>query len=331
MGSRLLRRLGAVLLVVVAMGLLWRGTAAQNAGEAKKEDAKVSELTTTLGGADRYLTHVSTDKPIYRPGETIYMRGVLLHHATREPLPEAQATDAIIEIKGPKGDTVASGTSAAKESVLGFSWAIPKAQAGGEYTIKVTYPMVGHPPAERKFDVRAYRAPRLKTQIKFVRDGYGAGDEVAATLHAERAEGGVPAGVPVTIIARVDGEEAFRGPGQIDQQGNCQARFKLPPDLKRGEGTLAMVIEDGGVVETASKTIPILLQTVDLTMYPEGGDLVAGLENRVYFEAFTPAKKPADLAGVVLDAGGKEVGTFKSQHEGRGKFSFTPAAGGKWP
>ena len=37
-----------------------------------------------------------------------------------------------------------------------------------------------------------------------------------------------------------------------------------------------MVIQDGGVVETASKTIPILLQTVDLEFYPEGGDLIAG-------------------------------------------------------
>src|SRR6185295_3630930 len=64
--------------------------------------------------------------------------------------------------------------------------------------------------------------------------------------------------------------------------------------------------------------------------YPEGGDLVAGLANRVYFEAFTPAKKPADLAGVVLDEAGKEVGTFKSLHEGRGKFSLKPVAGGKY-
>ena len=91
-----------------------------------------------------------------------------------------------------------------------------------------------------------------------------------------------------------------------------------------------MTIEDGGAVETASKTIPILLQTVDLTMYAEGGDLVAGLVNRVYIEAFTPAKKPADLAGVVLDADGHEVARFRSEHEGRGRFMFTPAADGKY-
>ena len=56
-----------------------------------------------------------------------------------------------------------------------------------------------------------------------------------------------------------------------------------------------MIVDDSGAVETATKTIPILLQTVDLSIYPEGGELVAGLSNRVYVEALTPAKKPADI------------------------------------
>jgi hypothetical protein len=85
-----------------------------------------------------------------------------------------------------------------------------------------------------------------------------------------------------------------------------------------------MIVEDGGTVETATKTIPILLQTVDLAIYPEGGDLVAGLPNRVYIEGRTPAKKPADTAGVIVDAKGKQVATFRTEHEGRGRFSLFP-------
>jgi hypothetical protein len=88
-----------------------------------------------------------------------------------------------------------------------------------------------------------------------------------------------------------------------------------------------MVIQDGGVVETATKTTPILLQTVDLALYPEGGDLVAGLLNRVYIEARTPAKKAADVAGVVVNAEGSTVGSFRTEHEGRGRFSFVPSEG----
>ena len=62
-----------------------------------------------------------------------------------------------------------------------------------------------------------------------------------------------------------------------------------------------MIVQDGGVVETASKTIPILLRTVNLDIYPEGGDLVAGLVNRVYIEGRTPNQKPADMAGIIVN------------------------------
>jgi hypothetical protein len=280
-----------------------------------------------LGGTERYLTFVATDKPMYREGETLYVRGVILHHATRKPLPNEPAVHAAIEIIGPKGDAVAAGAVAASDGVLGFSWQVPDDLAGGEYTAKITFPLHGHTPAERKFDIRAYRAPRLKSQIKFLRDGYGPGDEVVATLHVERAEGGVPAGASLTVVARVDDREAFRGPGIIDDQGNGTARFRLPPEMARGEGTLAITIDDSGAVETAAKTIPILLQTVDLSMYPEGGDLIAGLLNRIYVEAYTPARKPADLAGVVVDDAGREVARYRSEHEGRGRFEFTPQEG----
>lgn len=320
------------LVIVGCLGRMWQSLAADQPAKSPPAAQPALKLadTQTLGGADRYLTYLSTDKPIYRTGETVFVRGVILHHALRRPLPANQQTPAVLEIRGPKGDVVASGQVTSEDSVLGFQWKVPDSQAGGQYTIKASYPFTGYAPAERDFDIRAYRAPRLKTQIKFLRDGYGPGDDVAATLHVTRAEGGVPAGAAVTVIARVDGAEVFRGPAKVNSEGVCLARFQLPQQIARGEGVLALAIEDGGVLETATKTIPILLQTVDLTLYPEGGDLVAGLPNRVYFEAFTPAKKPADLAGVIVDQNGKEVAQFRSEHEGRGRFEFTPKADGKY-
>jgi len=302
-----------VLFVLVAMTLVLRGEAAP------------SDVSASLGGADRFLTFVSTDRPIYRPGEKLYVRGVVLHANTHAP--NASATTALVEVTGPKGDTVASGYANAQDSVVGFSWDIPAGTAGGEYAVKVSHPYTGDAPGVRKFDIRAYRAPRLKSQIVFVRDGYGPGDTVSASVHVERAEGGIPAGAKVSAIARVDGVEVANVPTTIDAKGNASAQFKLPATIARGEGSLAFVTEDGGVLETASKTIPILLQTVDLSLYPEGGDLVAGVANRVYLQAWTPAKKPADLAGVITDSKGAEVAKFATEHEGRGRFTFTPAKG----
>ena len=314
-GTRQGRRIGlgllGVLLLLLAAGQVLAGKPA---------------TMKQLGGKDRYLTAVSTDKPAYRPGERVYVRGVVLHAFDRTPLKkQAQAT---IVVRGPKGERVAGGAVATRQSVWGFGWDVPAGQAGGEYTLEVTYPFHGHAPAERNFDVRAYRPPRLRSQIEFVRDGYGPGDEVSATLQVTRAEGGVPEGAGVEAIARVDGAEVARVPGRVDAAGLCAVRFSLPKEIARGEGSLAFVIEDGGVVETATKTLPILLQTVDLRIYPEGGQLVAGLPNRVYLQARTPADKPADISGIVVDeTTGEAVAEFSTEHEGRGRFELRPVAG----
>jgi len=236
----------------------------------------------------------------------------------------------MVEIKDPKGATVASGRTNVQDSTLGFKWDVPEGQAGGEYTVKVSYPWSGLAPAERTFDIRAYRPPRIKTQIDFLKDGYGPGDTVVATVDAERAEGGIPEGAKVTAIARVDGEEVARVETMIRETGSAVARFVLPGQIERGEGSVTFVIDDNGTVESASKTLPILLQTLDLELYPEGGDLVAGVENRVYFEARTPYGKPADISGIVVDHEGTKVAEFETTHEGRGVFSFTPKAGEKY-
>ncbi|WP_244982265.1 MG2 domain-containing protein, partial [Corallococcus exercitus] len=282
--------------------------------------------TRSLGGENRYLTHVTTDKPLYRPGEQVLVRGLVLEALSRKPY--AGSLQAQLEVRGPKGDVVTTSTASTADAVWGYAWPIPAGQPGGEYTLRVTYPWTGAAPAERKFDVRAYRAPRLKSQIEFLRDGYGPGDTVTATLDVKRAEGGVPEGAKVTANALVDGATVAQVPCTVDAKGRCTVRFPLPAAMERGEGTLAFTIEDGGVVESAAKTIPILLQTLDLALYPEGGDLVAGLASRVYFEARTPSRKPADLVGRVVEVdSGRVVAHVRSEHEGRGRFELTPQAG----
>lgn len=284
-----------------------------------------------LGGSDRYLTAMSTDKPIYKTGETVWARGVLLHAFKHTPLPLGEQTNARLELRGPKGEVILTTTASTQDGIWAFSWTVPEEQPGGEYTLKASYPWHGHAPAERRFDVRVYRAPRLKSQIVFVRDGYGPGDTVTATLDVKRAEGGIPAGAKVTATARVDGEQVASVPAVVDSVGRCTVRFDLPKQIAKGEGSLAFAIEDGGVVETATKTLPILLQTLDLTLYPEGGDLVAGAVNRVYFQARTPAQKPADIVGEIVKVGsGEKVASVRSEHEGRGRFELRVDPGARY-
>src|SRR5690606_33903636 len=74
------------------------------------------------------------------------------------------------------------------------------------------------------------------------------------------------------------------------------------------------------------KRIPIVMKTMQLSLFPEGGDLVEGIPGRVYFSAKNLIGKPADVEGKVVDDRGITVATFSSIHDGMGRFELTPSA-----
>src|ERR1035438_9028391 len=117
--------------------------------------------TQSVGGPERYLAEVSTDKPIYRVGEKVYTRVVILN--ARDHTPMQQSLGASIKVLGPKGDTVASGSAVSSGGSIGFAWPVSEGLSGGEYTMSFNFTN-GMAPAERKIDLRIFRAPRLKSQ-----------------------------------------------------------------------------------------------------------------------------------------------------------------------
>lgn len=94
-------------------------------------------------------------------------------------------------------------------------------------------------------------------------------------------------GAHVSFMARVDGSVVAKAtsPLSIGADGTCTLSFQLPASIERGDGSLNVVVRDGGDMETVSKTLPLLLAAFDIDVYPEGGDLVAGLPSRVYVAA----------------------------------------------
>src|SRR5208283_227405 len=89
-------------------------------------------------------------------------------------------------------------------------------------------------------------------------------------------------------------------------------RFKLPSQIARGEGALAVQFTDGANVETIVRPIPIIVKKLQVEFFPEGGDLVAGVPNRVYFQVRTTLNKPAELTGRLVDPQGNTVSSVQT-------------------
>ena len=70
---------------------------------------------------------------------------------------------------------------------------------------------------------------------------------------------------------------------------------------------------------------PIKEKAVSLKFFPEGGNLIKGVTSRIAFEATDAYGNPIEVSGEIVGENKETIVRFKSVHDGRGVFSFTPS------
>ena len=335
---------------------------------AKRESGAKTEVKEELDLASKvYLTHLTTDKPMYQPGEMVYFRSLTLERTTLKAV--EQDLHLIYTIKPPLGEEqvfIQGGNGLQKETpgsltiingpdgkplkgVGAGAYYLDAGSAGGEYILTVREAQNRFSEQRRKFIVNHYQKPRLNKELDFNRKTYGPGDEVQAAVKVSSNDGTPLRGQNVEATITIDGKQ-YGADGKVSDKktaskleadgksGKVTIRFKLPAQIEKGQANLNLTFTDGANVEPLSRSIPIVLKKLDVEFYPEGGDLVAGLTNRVYFSVRTTLGKPADLKGRLLEDGKPldvEVATLNDDKEpgvnqGLGRFEFTPKADAKY-
>ena len=195
-----------------------------------------------------YLTHLATDKPMYRPGETVHFRSLTLERFSLKPVPEELRLQ--FTINGPLGDEIFKQACSSRlrkpdGSLLAMPGGKPvtgvgageivalAALAGGEYTLTVRESNNRFPEQERKFIVNNFANPRLNKELDFTRKSYGPGQEVvaacSATARADRRQS--PGRGSIFIDGKPygpDGKEGAR-PLTCDRcVRQVNVRFRLP-------------------------------------------------------------------------------------------------------
>jgi hypothetical protein len=318
---------------------------------AARPDGEKAELREQLKLASPvYATHLTTDKPLYQPGEVVHFRSLTLDRSSLKPADGSLAIQFVVrdplgaetpivtgmsQLATADGKPIAGPDGKPVQGVGAGEWTIPAEARGGEYTLAVKETHNRFPEERRKFLINQYQPALLNKELEWSRKSFGPGDEVVANCKVTNASGPV-ANQPVTAQAFVDGQPvAVPAFGPTSADGTVAVRFKLPQQIDRGEGSLTVVFTDGGSRESLSKPIPIALKKLAVEFFVEGGDLVAGAANRVYFQARTTLGKPADLKGRIVDGTARVVATAETLsdalepgiNQGMGRFEFTPEVG----
>ena len=306
-----------------------------------------------------YLTHVATDRPMYRPGDVVRARSLTLQRSTlKPPIQDLELRFRLTDGQGKElfnrlGNARLKLNDQTKDLLKGPDGKILNGYGmddfplaadlpEGVYTLIVSEERNRFPAETRKFLVRRFQTPRLNKEVEFHRASYGPGDPVQANCVVSRVEGGKPlAGEPVQASVNVDGVDVpVDNATQLktDAAGRVTVTFKLPAKLELGRGSLSVVCHDGKITETLDRPLPIVLNKLLVEFFPEGGDLVAGVVNRVYFQVRTTLGKPADLSGKIVDDTGAVVASAKTLNDnkepgvnqGLGAFTFTPKIGRRY-
>lgn len=318
-----------------------------------------------------FVTHVATDKPLYKPGETVRFRSLTLDRSTLTPPANdlhfafklRDPGDAITQLDVGNGRVVrdlkpVNGPDGKPLRGIGVGeYAIPDGAPGGEYKIDL-YERDPHTGREvlletRKFIVNRYVPDTFEKKLEFDAKSYGANDTVQARIEVSRTAGGPMTDSRATVTATADGKEIFKLPNANftivpGERGATKAildvRFKLPPEVFAGKdvpsATLTATVSDKSDTEAIVRPVPLVAKALRVEFFPEGGDMVAGVNGRVYFQVRMPTAKPAepgkpaDLKGYITDGTNTvaEVSTVTDAenpgvNRGHGVFALAPKAG----
>jgi hypothetical protein len=313
-----------------------------------------------------YVTHLATDKPLYVPGETVYFRSLTLDRASFTPPDKDMMLEFRITKPGGQPETILVNGAALRDSahartengdllgpdkkpLRGFgcgAYDLAPDAPGGEYVLSVVditsridevhnRVVAKNVVLEtRKFNVIKYEPENILKTLEFDGKSYGPGDVVMVKCTATPIQGGKKK-LGVRVSAKVDGQPvAISHPGQTDADGVLRLKFTLPKNITKGVGSIDVTFFDGAEPNVISRSIPLIGRIIQVEFFPEGGDLIEDVPNRVYFQAVTPSGKPADLKGFITDGRETvaEVGTLTDAdlpgvNRGQGSFVFTPKPG----
>ncbi len=289
---------------------------------------------------------LSTDRPVYQPGQTIHIRSLAVLEGQRKS-PESGTT--IFEVEDPKGNKVfKKSMPIGAFGIASSDFILAREINMGNYRIKAT---MGKDTAERVVEVKHYVLPKFKIAFEPSRKLYKPGETITGTIKGSYFFGkSVQKGRISIDLSTFD--VAFHRishlEGKTDAEGVFKFSIPLPSyfvgqPLEKGKGLLKCdisLIDTAGHEEKITETLHIAETTEDsvtagdtekklpitIDIIPEKKAFIPGIEQKVFVITTLPGGASPLSCDVTLDTSeGILRGT--SDRFGIAEFTVTP---GNW-
>ena len=253
---------------------------------------------------------LTTDKPLYQPGQTIHLRALAL----RRPAMAPAANDPItFEVEDAKGNKVFKKTlDASKYGIASADFTLADEVNMGRYTVRAIVP---DGRAERTVEVKRYVLPKFKVTVTTDKPYYLPGERMTGKVQADYFFG-KPTSQSDVLIALSAFDVEFHDfaeiKGKTDENGTFQFETNLPDyfvgqPLEQGNTFVKLdceVTDRAEHTEKVTETVPVAKDPLVITVVPESGELRPGLDNLLYVVVTTPDGKPVPAAAVGVQSAG---------------------------
>ena len=301
---------------------------AQSLNKANSEPINFSNFVTssfinyyTTGGIQEKL-YLVTDKPFYSAGDTIYFSAFLVNSIYFNRTTDSKFI--YVELID------ATGNVAHRMRVMGsggrFHNAIPLSTktTSGKYTLRAYSKWQTNYDKEllfsRQLEIGNYIDDAIHTKINYNFDGDG---RVLASVEvSDNAFNPIPDNT-VEYSLSINGRTT-RHMTKTDKDGFFRFSFRPSPNMS---DCIRMNINANGRKLDRKAQLPSFEDDFSAKFLPEGGNLIANIDQIIAFKAVGVDGHAIDVEGVIQTKSGVEVCRINTEHSGMGKFSLKAQIG----
>src|SRR3984885_13119703 len=269
-----------------------------------------TEFTQDVRLEDKVSILLTSEKPLYQPGQMIHVRALALDRSDHEAAAKRRLT---FEFEDSRGNKVFKKTTATDQfGVASAEFGLADEVNLGTYHLRALMGDAEAPTntAEIALNVERYVLPKFKVAVEFSENGkkqkrgYQPGDHVTGTVRPNYFMGKpVDSAELSTKASSMDVAmfEVASATGKTDSDGTYHFDLKLPKyfaghPLSHGAARVlieATVKDSASHPETRGEPITVSESPLLITAIPEGGTLVPNLENQVFILTSYPDGTPA--------------------------------------
>lgn len=253
--------------------------------QAKPSFGAVESLTRAVKLKRSSSIMLSTDKPIYQPGQVIQSRSLTLKQPALVPHADAKATFTVTD---PKSNVIFKTTAAtSRHGIATMVCPLALEAMTGTYLIRCE---VGDTSSETKVEVQEYVLPKFKVTIEPDKTYYQPGQVIELTVRSDYFFGKpvTDGQVELTVVPEPSslGWGRMRLTQKTDAKGLSKFTIPVPSTGAKlqevGVDITARVVDTAGQDYVTQTRTLITSSPLRIEVIPEGGNFVRGVTNRIF-------------------------------------------------